>query len=65
MTTHKFPPAGFLTLGILSIASSVVFLVRAAGVEATTERILSAVVFGIMGVIFLAAYWASQHTSSH
>jgi hypothetical protein len=65
MTTHKFPPAGFLTLGILSIAASVVFLVRAAGVEATTERILSAVVFGVMGVIFLAAYWASQHTSSH
>lgn len=65
MTTHKFPPAGFLTLGILSIAASVVFLVRAAGIEATTERILSAVVFGVMGVIFLAAYWASQHTSSH
>jgi len=65
MTTHKFPPAGFLTLGVLSIAASIVFLVRAAGIEATTERILSAVVFGVMGVIFLAAYWASQHTSSH
>jgi uncharacterized membrane protein HdeD (DUF308 family) len=65
MTAHRFPPTGFLVLGVLSIAASVVFLVRAAGIEATTERILSAVVFGVMGVIFLAAYSASQHTSSH
>ena len=65
MTTHKFPPAGFLTLGVLSIAASVAFLVRAAGIEATTERILSAVVFGVMGLIFLAAYWASRRTSIH
>jgi hypothetical protein len=65
MTTHKFPPAGFLMLGILSIAASIVFLARAAGVEATTERVLSAVVFGVMGVVFLIAFWASQHTSTH
>ena len=65
MTTRKFPPAGFLMLGVLSIAASVVFLVRAAGIEATPERLISAVVFGVMGVVFLAAYWASQQTSSH
>lgn len=65
MTTHKFPPAGFLVLGVLGIAASVLFLVRAAGIEATPERLISAVVFGVMGVVFLAAYWASQHTSSH
>jgi uncharacterized membrane protein HdeD (DUF308 family) len=65
MTAHKFPPAGFLVLGVLSIAASVVFLVRVAGVEATTERILSAIGFGVMGVLFLAAYWASQRTSTH
>ena len=65
MTTHKFPPVGFLMLGVLSIAASVVFLVRAAGVEVTTERVLSAAVFGVMGVVFLIAYWVSQHTSTH
>lgn len=65
MTTHKFPPVGFLMLGVLSIAASVVFLVRAAGVEVTTERVLSAAVFGVMGVVFLIAYWASQHPSTH
>jgi hypothetical protein len=65
MTTHKFPPAGFLVLGVLGIAASVVFLVRAAGIEATPERLISAVVFGVMGGFFLVAYWASQHTSSH
>ena len=65
MTVHKFPPAGFLVLGVLSIAASVLFLVRAAGVEATTERFVSAVVFGVMGVLFLAAYWASRRTSIH
>lgn len=65
MTTHKFPPAGFLVLGILSIAASFLFVVRAAGIEATPERVWSAVVFGVMGVAFLAAHRASQHTSSH
>ena len=65
MATHKFPPAGFLVLGVLSIAASVIFLARAAGVEATTERVLSAIVFGVMGVAFLIAYWASQHTSTN
>jgi hypothetical protein len=63
MTTHTFPPAGFLTLGILSIAASVLFLVRAATIEATTERIWSALAFGVVGIVMLAAYWASHHTS--
>jgi uncharacterized membrane protein HdeD (DUF308 family) len=65
MTDHRFPPTGFLVLGVLSIAASVLFLLRAAGIEATTERVLSAAVFGVMGVLFLAAYWASRHTSTH
>ena len=63
MTTHTFPPAGFLTLGILSIAASVLFLVRAATIDATTERIWSAVAFGILGIVLLAAYWMSHHAS--
>ena len=65
MTDRKFPPAGFLVLGVLNIMASVVFVVRAAVVEATTERIFSAVAFGVMGVLLLTAYWASRRTSNH
>ncbi len=65
MTDHRFPPAGFLVLGVLSIGASVLFVVRAAGIEATTERIWSAVAFGVMGVFLLSAYWASHRTSNH
>lgn len=63
MTSQEFPPTGFLVLGVLSLVASVLFLVRAVGVEATTERMVSAAVFGVMGVLWLAAYWSSQHTS--
>jgi len=65
MTDHKFPSSGFLVLGVLSIAASVLFLVRAAGVEATTSRIWSAVAFGVMGVFMLSLYWAARRTSNH
>lgn len=65
MTDHKFPSSGFLVLGVLSITASVLFLVRAAGVEATTERIWSAVAFGVMGVFMLSVYWAARRTSNH
>lgn len=63
MTTHTFPPAGFLTLGILSIAASVLFLVRAATIEATAERIWSALAFAVVGTVLLAAYRASRRIS--
>ncbi len=59
---HEFPPAGFLILGVLSLAASVVFIARAAGVEATAERIWSAVAFGAMGIFWLAAYWHSRRS---
>lgn len=62
MTRYEFPAAGFLILGVLSLAASVLFIVRAAGAEATAERIWSAVVFGAMGVFWLAAYWSSRHS---
>ena len=62
MSARKFPPAGFLTLGVLSIAASVLFVMRAVAVEATPERIWSAVLFGVVGVVFLAAYRASHRT---
>ncbi|MEA2023838.1 MAG: hypothetical protein U9N79_06030 [Actinomycetota bacterium] len=59
MTTRKFPRTGFLVLGVLSIGACLIFVVRAASVEATTERVWSAVVFGAMGILWLWAYWSS------
>jgi hypothetical protein len=64
MAAHKFPPAGFLVLGGLSVAASILFLIRDASVEATSERIWSAVAFGVVGVFLLAAYWADRHSSA-
>ena len=64
MVVHKFPPTGFLVLGGLSVGASILFLIRAITVEATTERIWSAVAFGVMGVFLLAAYWADRHPST-
>lgn len=56
----SFPPTGFLILGILSFAASIVFVARAVAVEATAERIWSAVVFGAFGFFWLAAYWSAH-----
>ena len=56
----SFPPTGFLILGILSIAASIVFVVRVVAVEATAERIWSAVVFGALGFFWLAAYRSAR-----
>lgn len=60
MTARKFPRTGFLVLGMLSIGACLTFVVRAASVEATAERLWSAVVFGAMGILWLWAYWASR-----
>jgi hypothetical protein len=55
-----FPPIGFLILGVLSLTAAAVLAVRAITVEATGERIWSAVLFGGMGMFWLAAYRASH-----
>lgn len=62
MTEKKstFPPLGFLILGVLSVVASVIFVVRAAVVDGTLERILSAVLFGGFGVLWLTAYWSTR-----
>ena len=60
----SFPPIGFLILGILSVAASIVFLVRSVAVEATAERMWSAVIFGAFGFFWLAAYWAARRQAS-
>ncbi len=55
-----FPPLGFLILGVLSVVASIIFVVRAAVVDGTLERILSAVLFGGFGVLWLSAYWSTR-----
>jgi hypothetical protein len=64
MSKYEFPSVGFLVLGVLSLAASILFIVRAAGVEATGERIWSAFAFGAIGIFWLAAYWSSRHSVS-
>jgi len=55
MAAHKFPPAGFLVLGGLSVAASILFLIRAASVEATSERICN-----ITALVFLLEKYLSR-----
>jgi hypothetical protein len=49
-----------LLLGVLSLAASALFVARAVSVEATTERVWSAILFGGFGVFWLAAYWSAR-----
>ena len=56
MTGRKFPRSGFLVLGILSLMAAVIFVTRAVVVEATSERIASAIAFGAMSLLWLTAY---------
>jgi hypothetical protein len=51
-----------LVLGVLSVAACLIFIVRAVGIEATPERLWSAVAFGAMGALWLWAYWSSNHS---
>jgi hypothetical protein len=58
----SFPPIGFLILGFLSVAASILFVIRAAAVDATAERVWSAALFGAFGLFWLAAYWSTHRT---
>ena len=51
-----FPPTGFLILGVLSLASAIIYLVRAIAVEATAERMWSAALFAVVGVFWIWAF---------
>jgi Protein of unknown function (DUF4239) len=55
-----FPPLGFLILGVLSAAASMLFVVRAVVVDGSVERILSAALFGAFGILYLVAYWSTR-----
>lgn len=57
----SFPPTGFLVLGVLTLAASILFIVRAAAIEGTAERMWSAVLFGASGLFLLTAYWSARH----
>ena len=62
--TTTFPPSGFLWLGILSLVASAVFVIRAAAVDATAERIWSAALYLVIGGLWLLAYRSADHDSS-
>lgn len=50
MPSPEFRSVGFLVLGMLSIAASVVFVARAPSCEATAERLWSARAVGAMDI---------------
>ena len=60
----SFPQIGFLLLGIASLVAAVVFVVRAAAVEATAVRLWSAFLYALFGGLWILAYWyAVNHKS--
>ncbi len=61
----SFPPIAFLVLGVLSLVAAAIFAFRAATIEASAERIWSAIVFGGFGVFWIAAYASTGRDSSH
>lgn len=65
MANRGFPRSGFLLLGVLSLAAAVIFVIRAVMVEATGERITSAIAFGVIGVLWLAAYHSGRGASDN
>jgi hypothetical protein len=60
MTQRTFPRNGFLLLGLLSVAAAIAFIGRAWAVDPTMERIVSAVLFGGFGVLWIIAYWSDR-----
>lgn len=60
MTQQTFPRAAFLVLGVLSLAAAAIFVTRAIVVEDTVERIVSAILFGGFGLLWLYAFWSER-----
>jgi hypothetical protein len=56
----SFPPIAFLVLGVLSLVAAGIFAFRAATIDASAERVWSAVLFGGLGVFMIGAYAASR-----
>lgn len=60
----SFPPAAFGVLGALSLIAATLFIIRAVTVEATAERIWSAILFGGLGLFMIAAYASARRDST-
>jgi len=60
----SFPPAAFMVLGVLSLIAAAIFAFRAATIEATAERIWSAILFGGMGIVMVVAYVSTRRDST-
>ncbi len=60
----SFPPVAFMVLGVLSLIAAAIFAFRAATIEATAERIWSAVLFGGMGIVMVFAYVSTRRDST-
>jgi len=53
-----------MVLGVLSLIAAAIFAFRAATIEATAERIWSAVLFGGMGIVMVFAYVSTRRDST-
>ena len=60
----SFPPVAFMVLGVLSLIAAAIFAFRAATIEATAERIWSAILFGGMGIFMVVAYVSTRRDSA-
>lgn len=60
----SFPPVAFMVLGVLTLLAAVLFAIRAATIEATAERIWSAILFGGLGIFLIAAYASTRRSSA-
>lgn len=60
----SFPPVAFMVLGMLSLMAAVLFAFRAATIEATAERIWSAILFGGLGIFMIAAYASTRRDAA-
>jgi len=60
----SFPPVAFMVLGVLSLIAAAIFAFRAATIEATAERVWSAILFGGMGIVMVGAYVSTRRDST-
>jgi len=58
----RFPRSGFLVLGVLSLVAAGLFGLRAVIVETTLERMVSMVVYAVVGVFWLIAFRLADHS---
>ncbi len=62
MQVRRFPRSGFLVLGVLSLVAAGIFGLRAVIVEATLERMVSMVVYVVLGLFWLVVFRLADHS---